>query len=62
MDLKFKLLGRPEEQPTRFAEIKLATAKHRRQGKETRLYHVFVNMNPHSKSTTTFAAGGQKPF
>ncbi len=39
-----KLLGKPVEQETGFAEIKLACAKHLRQGRETTLYHVFVNM------------------
>jgi hypothetical protein len=46
IDFKHKLLGKPEEQETGFAEIKLVRAKHLRQGKETTLYHVFVNMKP----------------
>jgi internalin A len=44
IDFEYKLLGKPEEQETGFAEIKLARAKHLRQGKETNLYHIFVNM------------------
>jgi internalin A len=46
IDFKHKLLGKPVEQETGFAEIKLAHSKHLRQGKEATLYHVFVNMNP----------------
>jgi hypothetical protein len=46
IDFQHKLLGKPEEQETGFAEIKLARAKHLRQGKETTLYHLFVNMKP----------------
>jgi small GTP-binding protein len=46
IDFKHKLVGKPEEQETGFAEIKLARAKHLRQGKETILYHLFVNMKP----------------
>ena len=46
IDFKHKLQGKPVEQETGFAEIKLARAKHLRQGKETSLYHVFVNMKP----------------
>jgi small GTP-binding protein len=46
IDFKHKLIENPEEQKTRFAEIKLACAKHRRQGKETNVYHLFVNMKP----------------
>jgi hypothetical protein len=44
IDFQYKLVGKPEEQETGFAEIKLARAKHLRQGKETTLYHLFVNM------------------
>jgi internalin A len=44
IDFQHKLLGKPEEQETGFAEIKLARAKHLRQGKETILYHLFINM------------------
>jgi GTPase SAR1 family protein len=46
IDFKHKLLGKPVELETNFAEIKLAHTKHLRQEKETTLYHVFVNMNP----------------
>jgi hypothetical protein len=40
------LIENPEEQKTGFAEIKLACAKHLRQGEETKVYHLFVNMKP----------------
>jgi small GTP-binding protein len=46
IDFQYKLLGKPEELETGFAEIKLARTKHLRQGKETTLYHLFVNMKP----------------
>ena len=46
IDFGYNLVGKPEEQETGFAEIKLARAKHLRQGKETILYHLFVNMKP----------------
>jgi internalin A len=46
IDFRHKLQGKPVEQATGFAEIKLAICKHLRQGTETSLYHVFVNMNP----------------
>jgi internalin A len=46
IDFKYELTEPPEEQKTRFADIKLACAKHKRQGKETYVYHLFVNMKP----------------
>jgi internalin A len=46
IDFQHKLQGKPVEQATGFAEIKLAMGKHLRQGTETSLYHVFVNMKP----------------
>lgn len=44
IDFTYKLKGKPEEQETDVAEIKLAHTKHLRQGKETTLYHLFINM------------------
>jgi hypothetical protein len=46
METPYQLTGMPAEHETGFAGIKLAAAKHRRQGKETTLYHLFVDMNP----------------
>jgi hypothetical protein len=45
IDFKYKLLEGPEEQKTPFSGIKLARAKHLRDGEETHVYHIFVNMN-----------------
>ncbi|MFC2146554.1 COR domain-containing protein [Acidobacteriota bacterium] len=46
IDFKHKLMDKPEEEKTNFAEIKLARAKHLRQGRETSVYHLFINMKP----------------
>jgi hypothetical protein len=35
-----------EEKPVPYAEIRVACARHRRETRETGIYHVFINMNP----------------
>ena len=35
-----------EEKPVPYAEIRVVCARHRRETRETRIYHVFINMNP----------------
>lgn len=42
---KYRLKGKPKEQRTPFSSIKLAKAIHERNGEETTVYHIFVNMN-----------------
>jgi len=46
IDFKHKLMEKPKEEETRFSEIKLAKATHKRQGKERYVYHLFINMKP----------------
>lgn len=45
INFKHKLIGKPKEQKTRFTDIKMAVAKHKRQGQEIKVHHIFVNMN-----------------
>jgi internalin A len=45
--IKFKfILTEITEEKTGYAEIKLAKAKHMREGVEVSIYHLFINMNP----------------
>jgi small GTP-binding protein len=46
INLNHKLMEEPKEEETNFAEIRLARAKHLRQGQETSVYHLFINMKP----------------
>ncbi len=41
---KYKLIGRVQEEETKFTDIKVAKACHMREGKEVYVYHLFVNM------------------
>ncbi len=45
-DFKYERLAKPDEQDSGYAGIKLAQTKHSTQGKETSIYHIFVNMVP----------------
>jgi len=45
IDFKFSLKDITKEE-TSYAEIKLAKAKHIREGEEVSIYHLFINMNP----------------
>jgi hypothetical protein len=44
IDFKYKMVESPEEEKTNFTEIKLARARHLREGELTDVYHLFVNM------------------
>jgi internalin A len=44
IDYPYKLIGTPEELQTSYANIKLARTRHHREGGETIIYHIFINM------------------
>jgi hypothetical protein len=42
---KYKLSEGPQEEKTKFTDIKLARTRHLREGELTEVYHIFINMN-----------------
>ncbi|MCI0470222.1 MAG: hypothetical protein L0Y73_01025, partial [Candidatus Aminicenantes bacterium] len=44
IELKYKLSAGPVEEPSHYADIKIARTKHNRHNKETSVYHIFINM------------------
>lgn len=44
IDFQYQLTDPPKEIPTRFTDIKLALAQHKREGKITGVYHIFIKM------------------
>jgi small GTP-binding protein len=45
IEFEHPLTVKPEEQKTKLTDIKLARAVHLRSGKETQVFHIFINMN-----------------
>ncbi|MCI0470650.1 MAG: hypothetical protein L0Y73_03225, partial [Candidatus Aminicenantes bacterium] len=44
IELTYTISSGPEEEKTRYADIKLARTMHNRHNKETSVYHIFINM------------------
>jgi small GTP-binding protein len=42
---KYKFTEGPQEEKTKFTDIKLARTRHLREGELTEVYHIFINMN-----------------